>query len=47
MENQGTQQAQAGDFAGLFHAAATGQADPKRPSQHRVRQGSRRVKYNA
>ncbi|MCY1539483.1 hypothetical protein D9M68_750700 [compost metagenome] len=47
MENQGSQQAQTGDLARLLHAARAGQADPKRPPEHCVRQGSRRVKYNA
>jgi hypothetical protein len=47
MENQGAQQAQTGNFAGLFHFLGAGQADPERPPEHCVRQGSRCVKYNA
>jgi hypothetical protein len=47
MEDQGSQQAQTGDLARLFDFPGAGQADPKRPPEHCVRQGSRRVKYNA
>jgi hypothetical protein len=43
MEDQGSQQAQTGDLARLFDFPGAGQADPKRPPEHCVRQGSRRV----
>ncbi|AOU95428.1 uncharacterized protein AruCF_4537 [Achromobacter ruhlandii] len=47
MENQGSQQAQTGDFARLLDFPGARQADPEGPSQHGVRQGGRCVKYNA